>query len=60
MKTKLFELSGKMRFEAKDIDDAFRKLSQHFKSLADGGDGIELLDKSDVTIATIEIELKIK
>lgn len=31
-----FELSGKLILEADDIEDAFRKLSEHFALLAEG------------------------
>ena len=31
-----FELTGRLVVEASDIDDAFRKIAEHFALLADG------------------------
>ncbi len=39
----IFILEGTAIFEAENIDDAFIKLSEHFKFLSEGEDGIEML-----------------
>jgi len=45
-----FKLNALAFFQAKDIDDAFAKLAEHFGSLAKGGEGIEFLPESSLTI----------
>jgi len=45
-----FKLYGTMFFEAKNIDDAFSKVAEHFLSLANAGDGIKLLPGTDINI----------
>jgi len=45
-----FILSGKMIFDAKGLDDAFMKLSKHFKDMRNGGDGMEMYPGSKVTL----------
>ena len=60
MSTKIiFKLFGEMYFEAKNIDDAFKKVSEHFGSLANGGDGIELLPETDIHIKPLKGKEKI-
>lgn len=34
----LFEFHAKCRFKARDLDEAFQKLEQHFKALREGGE----------------------
>lgn len=50
----MFILSGKMIFEAKDLDDAFMEILKHFKSLANGGDGIPLAPETDIEIKPLK------
>jgi len=47
---KIFILSGKMIFKAKNIDDAFDKVARHFRSLWRGYEGIEILPETDIKI----------
>lgn len=53
-KKKTFILQGKMIFEAEDIYDAFMKMSKHFKSLANGGEGIFLFPGTDILIEPLK------
>jgi len=45
-----FILQGKMIFDADDLDNAFMKLSKHFKDMIDGGEGLEMYPNSKVTL----------
>lgn len=44
----VFELRGRMVFEAEGLLDALKKLSQHFGELAEGGDGIPMLGGTNI------------
>ena len=46
----MFILSGKMIFEAENIDDAFMQISKHFEDMAKLGDGIPLAPGTDITV----------
>ncbi len=48
-----YELTGRIVFEADDVQDAFQKLSRHFKALAQGTESALPLGGTDVKIRKI-------
>jgi len=53
-----FILSGKMIFDAKDLDDAFMKLSKHFENMMNGDDGLEMYSGTEITLEKVKKEKK--
>ena len=49
-----FKLFGEMIFEAKNLDDAFMKLSNHFKGLSEGDENLELECGTDIHLKTVK------
>jgi len=49
-----FKMYSKIFFEAKNIDDAFKKLSKHFKDISNGKEGLEMLPNSLIKIQPIK------
>ena len=45
-----FMLSGKMVFDAENLEDALMKLSKHFKDVSEGNDGLEMYSGTKVTL----------
>ena len=52
---KRFVMVSDIVFEAKDIDDAFRKLAEHFTCLADDSEGVHECDSQLIMGGIIEI-----
>lgn len=54
--TKRFALTADATFDADDLLDAFRKLSEHFACLADGMEGVRECEGGLLTGGSIELK----
>jgi len=55
---KRFTLSGKMIFDAKNIDDALSKLSKHFKDIGNGKDGLGMYGGTNIKLEGKKLKIK--